>query len=295
MSSRFAVVSPPFGTHALPSEQEAWRQKADQYQDTKWGRMMISRCRKKALLGQAEPFDVTVTPRIKARLYPSANRCEKRAFAGVQVWDAEERTAIKEAVAARKIRNDGQDHNPPFVFLDVGANVGLYALFAHEYAVNADQPARIVAIEPGLETCARLEANIAASEADIQIIRSAVSNEPGSGFLGGGTENRGEARLVDRDQNAEPVVIDTLARICRAQGITHIDAMKMDIEGHELASLKGFFEDAPERLHPSMLIVETRDKVTAEPVIEFCRAQSYMIKQQTRQNTIFVKADNVET
>jgi len=243
---------------------------------------MISRARKKAMSSEAGPFDIEIEAGVKARLYPRENRCEKRAFAGVQIWDALERAALKAAIETPSDR--------PFVFLDVGANVGLYSLFAHAYAQRAKRDIRILAIEPGLETCARLEANIAANAADIQIIRAAVSDMPGTGYLSSNDENRGEARLDARaDRKAqEVVVIDTLPRICRTQGLTHIDAMKLDVEGHDLKALTAFFEDASENLHPELLIIETH-KDANSPLIALCTARNYSVQQTAGLNTILSK------
>ena len=176
--------------------------------------------------------------------------------------------------------------------MDVGANVGLYSLFAAHYCQAANRDCQIIAIEPGLETCARLEANIAANEFDIRIIRAAISDTPGTGHLGGGEENRGEASLRDQGKETEPVVIDTLARICRVRGLSHINVMKLDIEGHDLIALKGFFEDAPDRLHPDLLIVET-GKDSGSPIIELCAAHNYMVRDRSGLNTILGKSTHV--
>jgi len=279
-------IIPPFGTHALPPAREAWRKKAHGYPDTRIGRALISRARKKALASEIGPFDVEIEEGILARLYPLGNRCEKRAFAGVQVWDLTERLALKAA-----IEQDGQT-DTPFVFFDVGANVGLYSLYVNAYAKQASRKARIIAIEPGVQTCGRLEANIAANKANIQIIRAAVSDAPGTGYLGGGETNRGEAKLSVRTDTSESVVIDTLPRIARTLGITRIDAMKIDIEGHDLKALTTFFEDASTMLHPGLLILETgRD--TVSPLIELCESNGYVVAERTKLNTILKKASHV--
>lgn len=277
-------ISPPFGTYALPHAREAWRKKADVYKDTRVGRALISRARKKALAGEDGPFDVQIEEGVNARLYPSGNRCEKRAFAGVQIWDAKERKALRAAI--------GLENQSPFVFFDVGANVGLYSLYVHAYAKQSGRTTQIIAIEPGMETCARLEANIAANNANIQIIRAAVSDAPGTGYLGGGEINRGEAKLLERSGETETVVVDTLPRIARTLGITRIDAMKVDIEGHDLKALTTFFEDTSIKLHPTLLILET-GREAVSPLIELCQANDYVVAERTKINTILKKASHV--
>ena len=277
-------ITPPFGTYTLPPAREAWREKARDYKDTRIGRALISRARKKALLSEDGPFDVKVDDGLLARLYPSGNRCEKRAFAGVQIWDALERSALKSVIQT--------ESETPFIFLDVGANVGLYSLYVNAYAKQAGRAAQIIAIEPGVETCARLEANIAANQANIQIIRAAVSDAPGTGHLGGGEINRGEAKLSAQSDATETVVVDTLPRIARTLGITRIDAMKVDIEGHDLKALTTFFEDASKKLHPALLILET-GREAVSPLIELCEANEYVVVERTKMNTILKKASHV--
>ena len=273
-------ITPAFGTYALPPAREAWRKKAEVYKDTRVGRALISRARKKALNNEDGPFDVEVDEGVFARLYPCGNRCEKRAFAGVQIWDLPERLALKSAVNAAS--------DSPFIFLDVGANIGLYSLYVNAYAAQAERASQIIAIEPGVETCARLEDNIAASKANIHIIRAAVSDAPGTGHLGGGDINRGEAKLSAQSSDTETVVIDTLPRIARTLGLTRIDALKLDIEGHDLKALTTFFEDAPAKLHPALLILET-GREAVSPLIELCLANDYVVAERTKLNTILKK------
>ena len=137
-----------------------------------------------------------------------------------------------------------------------------------------------------------LEANIAANQANIQIIRAAVSDAPGTGHLGGGEINRGEAKLSAQSDATETVVVDTLPRIARTLGITRIDAMKVDIEGHDLKALTTFFEDASKKLHPALLILET-GREAVSPLIELCEANEYVVVERTKMNTILKKASHV--
>jgi len=277
-------ITPPFGTYALPPAREAWRKKADGYKDTRVGRALISRARKKALANEEGPFDIDVDEGVLARLYPMNNRCEKRAFAGVQIWDLPERLALKSAIETPT--------ESPFIFMDVGANVGLYSLYVNAYARHANRPAHIIAIEPGVKTCARLEANISANKANIQIIRAAISDAPGTGYLSEDIHNRGEAKLSAQSGQTETVVVDTLPRIARTLGLTRIDAMKIDIEGHDLKALTTFFEDASTKLYPDILILET-GREAVSPLIELCTANGYAVGERTKMNTILKKASHV--
>jgi len=126
----------------------------------------------------------------------------------------------------------------------------------------------------------------------VQIIRAAISDAPGTGHLGGGKANRGEAKLSAQSDETETVLIDTLPRIARTLGITRIDAMKVDIEGHDLKALTTFFEDASPKLHPLMLILET-GREAVSPLIELCAANDYVVTERTKMNTVLKKASHV--
>ncbi|PHQ66935.1 MAG: FkbM family methyltransferase [Robiginitomaculum sp.] len=277
-------ASPKFGHYALPAKREALRKRADKFASTRIGRLGISLYRKQAFKGLSGPFDVQVMLGVNARLYPRSNRCEKRAFAGVQIWDAEERAALAAALDASTIA--------PFIFLDVGANVGLYSLILAAHAKTTGKDIRIVAFEPDPANRARLAFNIKASEANIQVLPFAISDEDGEGFMGGGDINRGEIRLQDNvddsdEKNEQPVQIKTLYGVCEEQGLSRIDAMKVDIEGHDERALTAFFERAPKALWPCLLILETgRDATTS--LLELCTGHGYTITKRTGINSILV-------
>lgn len=129
------------------------------------------------------------------------------------------------------------------VVFDVGANGGIYSL-----AALAENPgARVHAFEPTPEIAERLRATAALNGLpQLHVEEMAVSDTPGEKTLrrcrGGGDEsNEGmnfliEATATDGD---EVVAADTLDRFCAARGIERIDLLKMDIQGHEPAALRG--------------------------------------------------------
>src|SRR5262245_31009298 len=91
---------------------------------------------------------------MRARLYPSRNGCEKGALFTPQLYDPVERTALAAAID-RRLAAGGT-----FTFVDIGANVGLYSLFA---ASRGGARARIVAIEPQPGIVERLAFNLRAN------------------------------------------------------------------------------------------------------------------------------------
>lgn len=273
-------IDPPFGQYALSPAREARRFGAHRLGDNRLGRWTISLRRKQAIRGLSEPFDVTIAPGVKARLYPSTNRCEKRALCGVQIWDAAERKTIKSAIA--------QPSDMPFIFLDVGANVGLYSLFANAYASQAKREIRLIAVEPSSEMGARLTVNVQASDADVELYRTAISTQSGQVFLSDGDGNCGEGRIAE---SGEVVQAMTLLQLCESTKVDRIDGLKLDIEGQDLPVLTQFFEHAPESLHPKMMILEL-DDTSAGPLIELTQAHDYLIITRTRMNVVVAKRDS---
>jgi FkbM family methyltransferase len=265
-----AHIDPPFGHFSLPAKREALRLSAWACRDTRVGRWKASLARKRAIKGFG----------VKARLYPSTNRCEKRALCGVDIWDYAEREALRAHIAS-------STQNRPYVFLDVGANVGLYSLFASAYAAQLGRDIRTIAIEPSVEMGARLCVNAAASRAKIELYRFAITAQAGEVFLSDGGGNRGEGQI---SSSGEPVNALTLLQFCDAQDVTRLDALKLDIEGQDLAVLTQFFAQAPEGLHPKMMILEI-DETSRDPLIELAGANNYLITTRTRMNIVVTKRD----
>jgi FkbM family methyltransferase len=241
---------PEFGRHALPGPFERVRRFAERMPDSRPGRLAVSALRRVALAGRRGPIDVTVFGSQRARLYPSDNRCEKRVVAGPQFWDRAERAFLDRLVRAVPPGGD-------FVFVDAGANVGLYTLSVRAACLAAGVRLSGVAIEPDPVNGARLMANFCASGVtEIRHIAAALGAKKGTArFASRGLRNRGEARLDPEGGIVVPV--RPLLDVVTEAGHGRIDAMKMDIEGHETPVLERFFADAPAGLRPRALLLET--------------------------------------
>jgi len=252
-----------------------------------WG---ASTFRRLSLIGHkrgiAGPHDIRVSDGVSARLYPRSNRCEKRAYAGVQTWDAMERAALDDALSTGTKK--------PFVFFDVGANVGLYSLFLNETANRLGRKLHIVAVEPDPENRARLEFNATASGTRMTIEPVAISGESGHGILAGGENNRGAVGLADPSDttviDGVDVTLETLASVVARQKLPQIDAMKVDIEGYDLVALAAFFQQASEHLFPRLLIVEI-GKTENSPIVELALKNGYNLAQRTGINAILCRSD----
>jgi len=223
----------PFGAFR-PSDREARFRRFGRLLPRNWlGRKLAS-----LLLGPAggrkgEPLDVEVFGGARARLHPHDNICEKRVYLTPDHWDLDERAALAAAIRAKNGRE--------FVFVDVGANAGLYTLFAYAAAEAAGVRLRALCIEPDPEMARRLAFNLEASGIDASIIRSAVSDAEGEAAFAPSPRSRGMGRL-DATGGAR-VKTRPLLDILREAEIAEIDALKIDIEGHEETALAAFLRD----------------------------------------------------
>lgn len=278
-------LDPPFGAFALTGARERLRRVAAHMPRNRLGRMAVSLLRRACTGGRPGPFDVEVFPGVRARLHPASNRCEKRALAGPQFFDLGEREALRAALARR---GDG-----PFVFLDLGANVGLYSLWVLAAARAVGRDVTILAVEPDSETRARLETNLAASQAPdtVHVAGVAIGARAGRGAIVGHAHNRGEHRVRSaRDDDAETVEILPVDALCARFAITRIDAMKVDLEGHDEAALAGLFAAAPTSLWPELIIVEAGKGAETPSVVRLCLDNGYQLDRRTRLNALLTRA-----
>jgi FkbM family methyltransferase len=128
------------------------------------------------------------------------------------------------------------------VVLDVGANAGIYSLAA--LAVQPD--ASVYAFEPTPEIAARLRASAKLNGLDhLHVHEAAVLNKNGRAslkrFRGDLGTNEGMNFILRDlgDSGTERVQAVCLDQFCQDHSITHIDLMKIDIQGHEYSALEG--------------------------------------------------------
>lgn len=145
---------------------------------------------------------------------------------------------------------------PGSTFVDVGANSGLYTTLA---ARRVGSSGKVIAIEPMPEMISRLRFNIAANGFDnIEVFETAVGDMIGTTDFYVHRYQHGQSTLSQHPQYEREVVpITRLSTIVKHSGLTKIDALKIDIEGHEDRVLIPFIADAPKSLWPKRIFMET--------------------------------------
>jgi FkbM family methyltransferase len=127
---------------------------------------------------------------------------------------------------------------PGFVFLDIGANVGVYTLKA---AREVGDSGLVIAAEAFIETACRLQKNIRANRyRNVRVRNVCVGGEtkPTLLYLNHGRPNS-YGLLQSNQAESVSVMSVSLDDLCRWEGLQRLDYLKIDAEGAESAILQG--------------------------------------------------------
>jgi FkbM family methyltransferase len=116
--------------------------------------------------------------------------------------------------------------HPGSLFVDVGANVGTYTIWA------AERGAEVLALEPAADTFGLLLENVALNGYQVTAVQAAAGDRCGTARFSTGRD-AGNSLDPDGPVETELVTIDSLI------GDRHVTGMKVDVEGFELDVLRG--------------------------------------------------------
>lgn len=175
------------------------------------------------------------------------------------------------------------------VFVDVGANVGTYAL---ALARHVGAAGKVIAIEPHPVTHARLAFNSSASGyTQVKLVAAAAAAADGELMIETDGDNLGASHIVTGDVSSKAIKVPSLRlqRILEDAGVARVDALKIDIEGFEDRALMPFFKDAPPTLWPRAVVIEhlSKNEWLADCIADM-RARGYAETGKTRSNTLLV-------
>lgn len=217
-----------------------------------------------------------VTYGARMRLTASDNSCEKRLLYTPDYFDPAERRILCERLPA-----GGS-------FVDVGANVGGYALFA---ALAPNRNARVLAIEPQRELCERLAFNARSSGASgLRIIECAVADRDGEAalFIDPRDLARASMRVLGGDGAALERIVPTrtLAAVLESEGFCAPDAMKVDTVGADELALDPYLDAVPRDGWPRLLIVDAVASPAAA-LAQRLKSRGYAEIARSRANHVF--------
>jgi len=129
--------------------------------------------------------------------------------------------------------------SPGSVFIDAGANVGIYTLAASRIVGEAG---RVLAFEPSVQSFPALEKNIALNSlTNVRAFPVALTQKNGRAWLHRGPNPT--LNSLGRDpswkEDGEEIVTKTLDQALHHAGVDRVDVIKMDVQGAEELELRG--------------------------------------------------------
>ena len=129
--------------------------------------------------------------------------------------------------------------SPGSVFVDVGANFGVYTLVASKLVGGTG---RVLAFEPTAQSFATLQQNIALNHcSNVRPFQVALAQTGGKAWLYHARDPVGNSLGKDplwRDEGEE-VQTETLDNLLEEKSVDRVDAIKIDVEGAEELVLRG--------------------------------------------------------
>jgi len=187
------------------------------------------------------------------------------------------------------IKNNSPDKS---VFIDIGANMGLYTQNI-AFLNSPNRKIKIISIEPNPINIDRLKKNITLLTNKIKNIKKLVkiincavdknnykkkldfSNGLANGYISSNKSNK----------NTITVNCKKLYDIIKEENIKYITNLKIDIEGHEDRALIPFFKTAKKSLFPKNILLEHSScKLWKKDLIKFLFKKGYKVVFKNKSN-----------
>ena len=172
------------------------------------------------------------------------------------------------------------------VFVDIGANIGYYALNAALLGAE-----KVIAIEPNPKILARLNDNIALNNlsSNISVHDVAVGDKKGVVKLTIADSDFGSSSIVDHSvgTNHVSVPILPLLEILKTETVGTASVIKIDIEGMEDRALFPYFEAIKPENYPKLIVME--DGINSHwerDILSWLLANGYESTARTRGNVM---------
>jgi FkbM family methyltransferase len=172
---------------------------------------------------------------------------------------------------------------PGDLFIDVGANIGAYTIWAGELG------AEVIALEPARDTFGLLTENVELNGYPVKLIQAAAGASPGVSRF---TTGRDCVNRLDPDGKVE-IAIVTIDSVIERRTVT---GMKVDVEGFEIDVLRGC-ERALQEHRISLIQLEwnstseTAVGADRRPVAEMLATHGYSLYRPDHEGTLLPLTD----
>ena len=179
-----------------------------------------------------------------------------------------------------------------FVFIDVGANCGFWSL---RIADRLGGVGAVIAIEPQPVMLKRLRYNAEVNAIHLyRVFDCVVGSQSGTALLKLDERNLGRSRVSE--SGSLHVEVRTLLDIVRSAGLSHVDAIKVDVEGHEDRVLGPFLHYAEDALLPRAIVAECSWSGSWEgDWLTRASERGYRQKTRTRNHNVILVRDEGRT
>ena len=131
--------------------------------------------------------------------------------------------------------------SPGKVFVDAGANFGIYTLLASKIVGEAG---RVISFEPSSRVFPVLRRNIALNDfRNVSAFPVALTDKPGRARLyyhsAVGCDSLGKDASFEQDAYAEDIDTESLDNVLKQASVGRVDVIKIDVQGAEELALRG--------------------------------------------------------
>jgi FkbM family methyltransferase len=269
----------PFGSHQPDAKIQTKIDWCHQLPANWLGKQIAQLLRKQVMNTATLPLDLEFG-KVRLRCQLNDNVSERGFVFMPWRWDAIERQVMLDALPAEG------------VFVDIGANVGIYSAIA---ASHLNRLGAVIAIEPNPPVFERLQFNLTATREGlkekprIETMQLGISDESGEFELFLDDDNLGASSLLVKQQKQRSIQVPCLPllEVIEAQKLSRVDVIKCDIEGAEDRALMPFLIDAPHHLLPHCFIFENNQQQWQGDLLEVLLQRDYIQTHQTRLNYIY--------
>lgn len=224
------------------------------------------------LLQASDVYDITHRD-LKMRCHVRDNITEREIVFGGKLDNVRELTLVE-----RHLR-------PGCVFVDVGANCGLFSLVASQ---KVGEKGRVIAIEPNPIMNRRLQFNVSANGfQNVSVAECAAGDVKGTAELQVCDGDMGQSGLIAPVSGPRVnVPVRTMQDVLAGFGIGHTDVMKVDVEGFEDRAIIPLL-NGPKTLWPHAILIEILHAyLWRESCIVALQEVGYKIKEKTRNDIL---------